>query len=89
MNKNPIFTVSQITNTLNHNLEQNFSNVFVKGEISSFKVYDSGHAYFNLIDKTSLINCVYFNYKNDSSYLNLKENVEVTVFGSIGLYKKR
>ena len=29
MNKNPIFTVSQITNTLNHNLEQNFSNVFV------------------------------------------------------------
>ena len=89
MNKNPIFTVSQVTNTLNHNLEQNFSNVFVRGEISSFKTYDSGHAYFNLIDKSSLINCVYFNYKNDSSYLNLKENVEVTVFGSIGLYKKR
>ena len=75
MNKNPIFTVSQITNTLNHNLEQNFSNVFVKGEISSFKVYDSGHAYFNLIDKTSLINCVYFSYQNDAGCLNLKENV--------------
>ena len=72
MNKNPIFTVSQVTNTLNHNLEQNFSNVFIRGEISSFKTYDSGHAYFNLIDKSSLINCVYFNYKNDSSYLNLK-----------------
>ncbi len=89
MNKTAIYSVTQITNRLNHSLEQNFSNIFVKGEISAFRLYDSGHAYFTIKDQSSILNCVYFNYVKEKKYLSLKENLEITVFGNINIYKTR
>ena len=89
MNTAVVYSVSQITNRLNYCLEKQFNQVFVKGEISSFRLYDSGHAYFTLKDQSSIINCVYFNYVNLKEDLLLKENIEVVVFGDINIYKSR
>ena len=89
MNKTAIYSVTQIANRLNYSLEQNFSNIFVKGEISTFRLYDSGHAYFTIKDQSSILNCVYFNYAKEKDYLSLKENLEITVFGNINIYKTR
>ena len=89
MNKTAIYSVTQISNRLNHSLEQKFSNIFVKGEISTFRLYDSGHAYFTLKDQSSILNCVYFNYVQEKDYLSLNENLEITVFGNINIYKTR
>ena len=89
MNTNSIYSVSQITNQLNYSLEKKFSQIFIKGEVSSFRLYDSGHAYFTLKDESSILNCVYFNYSDKASYLGIKENLEIVAFGNISIYKTR
>ena len=89
MNTNSIYSVSQITNQLNYSLEKKFSQIFIKGEVSSFRLYDSGHAYFTLKDKSCILNCVYFNYSDKASYLGIKENLEIVAFGNISIYKTR
>ena len=89
MNTNSIYSVTQITNQLNYSLEKKFSQIFIKGEVSSFRLYDSGHAYFTLKDKNSILNCVYFNYADKASYLRIKENLEIVAFGTINIYRAR
>ena len=59
---NTVFSITQINNKINFILEKKLSSIFIKGEISSFKIYQSGHAYLTLKDNQSEINCVYFNY---------------------------
>ena len=88
MNKNTIYTVTQISNRINYTFEKEYNSIFIKGEISSFVVYNSGHAYFKIKDNNNEINCIYFNYlKNPLN--KIIENVEVVIFGSIAYYKKK
>ena len=89
MNSDTIYSVSQLNNSIGHFLENKFGEVFVRGEISSFRLYDSGHAYFTLKDKASIINCVYFNYNKNLFNSQIRENIEVVVFGNINIYKAR
>ena len=49
------YTVTQLNNHAKSLLENNFNNICVTGEISSFKYYSSGHAYFTLKDDKSEI----------------------------------
>ena len=74
--ENTVFTVTQINNQLNSILKKHFKKIFIEGEISLFKVYPSGHAYFTLRDNNSEISCVYFNYTRNSSNISL-ENTKV------------
>ena len=86
-----IFTVSELNNSAKKTLENSFSDIWIKGEISNFKSYPSGHWYFTLKDEESQIQCVMFKFKN--SLLNfclatkLVYAVTVYVVGSIGLLK--
>ena len=54
------FTVSQINAYINKKLKQdvNLKNIYVRGEISNYKTYPSGHSYFTLKDKKSQISAV-------------------------------
>jgi len=55
----------------------------MKGEISKPKLYDSGHVYFILKDKTAEISCVIFNYNNK---IIIKDGHEVVLTGNVALY---
>ena len=46
------------------------NNIYIKGEISNFKKHYTGHLYFTLKDKESLIKCVMF--KSYTNYLNFE-----------------
>ena len=83
--ENTVFTVTQINNQLNSILKKHFKKIFIKGEISLFKVYPSGHAYFTLRDNNSEISCVYFNYTRNSSNIAL-ENTKVTLSADLSMY---
>ena len=83
MNSNTIYNVTQINNTLSHFIAQKFKPLFIKGEISSFKTYSSGHAYFILKDNLSEIKCVYFNYLSSNQNQLLVENVELVAYGEL------
>ena len=81
-----ILTVTQINNQCKNFLEKNFSNIWIKGEVSKPKLYDSGHVYFILKDKAAEISCVIFNYKNK---IIIKDGQEVVLTGNVALYSAK
>ena len=64
------------------------SHIYIKGEISNFKIHTSGHAYFSLKDKRSRIKCVMF--KSNLSRIKFlpEEGMQVIVRGYISIYEK-
>ncbi len=62
------------------------SNLAVTGEISGFKVYSSGHAYFTLKDSESQIACVMWASRVASISFRPKDGDKVTVTGFCTLY---
>ena len=87
----PVFTVSDINQYIKAllNRDENLKYIYVKGEISNFKMASNGHFYFSLKDDKSLIGAMMF--ANYSSKIDFKpENgQEVVVFGSIDAYPGR
>ena len=61
-------------------------NLAVKGEISNFKQYASGHCYFNLKDAQGIIPCVMF--RNSASRLRFRpeDGMAVIAAGSVNVY---
>ncbi len=58
------WTVSQVTRQARAVVEAGLGPLWVRGEISGFKAWHSGHWYFALRDKTSQIRCVMFQKDN-------------------------
>ncbi|MCS6965862.1 MAG: exodeoxyribonuclease VII large subunit [Candidatus Kapabacteria bacterium] len=54
----PTVSVSELTQQLQLLLEESFPYVRVRGEISNYKLYSSGHRYFTLKDEGAQIACV-------------------------------
>jgi len=87
--KKNIFTVSELTKSINNTLDKYFAFFWITGEISNFASPSSGHLYFSLKDSTALINAVIF--KNQKKHLKFKpENgLQVVGFGRISIYPPR
>ncbi|MCR5592686.1 MAG: exodeoxyribonuclease VII large subunit [Saccharofermentans sp.] len=69
--------------------DERLSSLEVTGEISGFKVYSSGHAYFTLKDSTSEISCVMFASRMASVSFKPKDGDKVTLTGSCTIYPER
>jgi len=89
MTETHVFTVSELTKQIRYMLESSFSAVWVEGEISNFILHSSGHSYFSLKDKNSVINCVLF--KSDGAKLKFdpENGQKVLCRGRISVYDKR
>lgn len=57
-------TVSEITRKARLLVESGFQNVWVRGEVSGFKAYKSGHWYFSLRDAQAQVRCVMWRSDN-------------------------
>ena len=87
----PILTVSDINTFIKSILtnEERLKFIRIKGEISNFKAYPSGHFYFSLKDDNSIINAVMFsNYAKKIAFAP-KNGDEVVVLASIDAYVPR
>ncbi|MEF8874643.1 MAG: exodeoxyribonuclease VII large subunit [Candidatus Thermoplasmatota archaeon] len=69
--------------------DEEIQNVWVKGEISNFRHYESKHMYFVLKDEKSEINSVMFHSDNRDIDFEPEEGMEVLCRGDIGLYIPR
>ena len=58
-----VLTVSDLNRLAKQLIEQGLPLMWVAGEISNFKRYDSGHCYFTLKDPGAQIDCVMFRHK--------------------------
>ena len=87
----PILLVSDVNTYIKALLtsDERLKFIRVKGEISNFKVYPSGHFYFSLKDKDSIINAVMFaNYAKRIAF-SPKNGDEVVVLASVDSYVPR
>lgn len=65
-----------------------FSGLSVRGEISNFKQYPSGHCYFTLKDANSALKCVMF--RSRAQYLRFlpQNGMQVVAGGTISVYER-
>ena len=84
-----IWSVSELSRRLAAALEQGFPTVWVEGEISNFKVYGSGHAYFTLKDEGAQIRAVLFRNRMRRIRFEPGDGLHVLAFGSIEVYPQR
>ncbi len=68
--------------------EEFLNNVYVKGEISNFKRHYTGHLYFTLKDKDSLIKCVCFKSYVGNIDFEPQDGMQVVVFGQLAVYER-
>lgn len=83
-------TVSQVNSYINKKLKMdvNLKNIYIKGEISNFKTYPSGHSYFTLKDKTSQIPAVMFKGRKGTLKFKPENGMKVIIKGKIEVYER-
>ena len=90
-NNRPVFTVSDINQYIKAllNSDQNLKFIYVKGEISNFKMASNGHFYFSLKDDKAMISAMMFSSYATKNTFTPENGQEVVVFGSIDAYPGR
>jgi exodeoxyribonuclease VII large subunit len=84
-----ILTVSEITARVKRLLEREVGSVWIRGELSSFRVAASGHAYGILKDARSQIRAILF--RNTLGILGFapQDGMEMLVRGRVSVYEPR
>ena len=84
-----IIGVGDLNRTIAGVLETHIGSVWVRGEISNFKAYDSGHWYFSLKDAEGQIRCVMFRGRNGQVGFVPKDGDLIEVAANLGVYVPR
>ena len=90
------YTVSSLTSELKTALETRWSHIYLEAEISGWRLYPSGHAYFTLKDSGAQISAVMFKSsyeaclrKHPGIETQLKDGAKVLVYGNVTVYAPR
>ncbi|HYF91235.1 MAG TPA: exodeoxyribonuclease VII large subunit [Symbiobacteriaceae bacterium] len=83
-------TVRELTLYIKRLLENDsrLSSVWVKGEISNFKLHTSGHMYFTLKDESSQLKCVMFRSAAQRLRFRPDNGMQVLLWGSVQVYDR-
>ncbi|MBR1457170.1 MAG: exodeoxyribonuclease VII large subunit [Oscillospiraceae bacterium] len=83
-------TVTQLNNRIKGLLDMDpmLADVSVRGELSNYRIYPSGHHYFTLKDSESSLRCVMF--KSSASKLRFRpeSGMGVTAYGRVSVYPR-
>ncbi|WP_228028051.1 exodeoxyribonuclease VII large subunit [Chitinibacter fontanus] len=82
-------SVTQLNRDVRMLLETGFPSLWVAGEISNFKRYDSGHCYFSLKDANAQVRCVMFRGRAALLDFAPREGLQVEVRAVVSLYEAR
>jgi len=85
-----ILSVSQINDHIKQLMDADpfISNVYIRGELSNYKVYPSGHHYFTLKDEQSSLRCVMFKNSAMSLRFRPESGMKVIAYGRIAVYPR-
>ena len=85
-----IHSVSEVNNFIKQLLASTpiLSNIMVRGEISNFKCYASGHCYFTLKDASSALKCVMFRSRAQHLRFQPVNGLSVIASGNIAVYER-
>ena len=84
-----IATVSQINGYIKKILDQNIilNNVWIKGELSNFKLHYSGHIYTTLKDEGGVLKAVMFKSAASALTFTPQDGMKVLARGKVGVYE--
>lgn len=85
-----ILTITQINEYIRTMMDRDtlLSTVAVKGEISNYKVYPSGHHYFTLKDNGAALKCVMFRGNAVKLRFHPDNGMQVVAMGKISVYPR-
>jgi exodeoxyribonuclease VII large subunit len=85
----PEFSVSELAGSVKRTLEGAFGRVRVRGEITEYKPYASGHQYFALKDEGAKIRAIIWKGQAARAGLKPENGVEVIATGRLTSYPER
>ena len=84
-----VWSVTELTVQVRDHLESQFFEVWVEGELSNCKQWNTGHLYFTLKDSSAQIRCVIF--RSALRYLKFKptDGLRVVARGRVSVYEPK
>ena len=85
-----VVTVSQVNEYLKGMMERDvfLSQLWVRGELSNYKIHPSGHHYFTLKDDTSALRCVIFKNSTIRMRFRPENGMKVVVCGRVTVFPR-
>lgn len=85
-----IYTVSQVNQYIKTLLDRDqvLTALYVRGEISNYKAYPSGHHYFSLKDGEGAIRCVMFKREAISLRFRPENGMKIIAFGRVAVFPR-
>ena len=85
-----IYAVSQVNEYIKSMLDRDaqLSEIFIRGELSNYKVYPSGHHYFTLKDEAGALRCVMFRSSAVRLRFRPENGMKVIAFGRITVFPR-
>ena len=84
-----VWIVRDLVAALRTNIEREYSDIWVEGEISNFRAHDSGHLYFTLKDESSQIRAVMFRSQSRLLRFRPEDGMQVVLRGRVTIYEGR
>ena len=84
-----IWTVRALVSAVRSQVEREYSDCWVEGEISNLRIPDSGHLYFTLKEESAQIRVVMFRSSARLLRFRPENGLHVTVRGRITVYEER
>lgn len=84
-----IYSVSELTSKIKNLVEDSFPFVWIRGEISNFRMPSSGHCYFTLKDESAQIAAVMFRAQNRQIKFVPEDGLSIIGLGRLSVYEPR
>ena len=85
-----VLTITQVNEYIRKKLDSDsmLSYVAVRGEISNYKVYPSGHQYFTLKDESASLKCVMFRSSAQRLKFRPENGMKIIAIGNISVFPR-
>lgn len=85
-----IYDVSELNNYIKGLLDSDpaLAGIYVRGELSNYKIYNSGHHYFTIKDKDAAVRCVMFKREASSLKFRPEDGMKVVAFGRVTVFPR-
>ena len=85
-----IYTVSEVNGFIKNVIDgiPQLSGIYIRGELSNYKIYPSGHHYFTLKDGEGALRCVMFKGSAMKLRFRPENGMQAVVFGRISVFPR-
>ena len=86
----PILSVSQVNGYIKDLMDRDglLSGVYVRGEVSNYKMYPSGHHYFSLKDAEGTLRCVMFRREASKLRFRPENGMKMVALGRVAVFPR-